>query len=72
MHPPRFRPGTYSGFSPEIGQWNSYCTASSPPILKRHAHVLSCNLCIPVRTSSSLVQANSCVRDSTQSAVRLG
>ncbi|RDH26586.1 hypothetical protein BDQ94DRAFT_155301, partial [Aspergillus welwitschiae] len=62
MHPPRFRPGTYSVSSPEICVWNSYCTASSPPLLQRHAHVLSGNLCIPARTSSSVVQANSCVR----------
>ncbi|OJZ79877.1 hypothetical protein ASPFODRAFT_54362 [Aspergillus luchuensis CBS 106.47] len=55
MHPPRFRPGTYSGSSPNIGQWKSYCTASSPPLLERHAHVLSWDLCIPVRASSSVV-----------------
>ncbi|OJZ79901.1 hypothetical protein ASPFODRAFT_54303 [Aspergillus luchuensis CBS 106.47] len=71
MYPPRFRPGTYSVSSPEICMWNSYCTASSPPLLQRYAHVLSRNMCIPARTSS-VVQANSCVRrDSTQSAVEL-
>ncbi|RDH26449.1 hypothetical protein BDQ94DRAFT_155528, partial [Aspergillus welwitschiae] len=42
VHPPRFRPGTYSGSSSEIGLRNSYCTASSPPLLKRHAHANTC------------------------------
>ncbi|RDH26566.1 hypothetical protein BDQ94DRAFT_155335 [Aspergillus welwitschiae] len=57
MHPPRFRPGTYSVSSPETGLWNPYCTASSPPLSERHAHVLSWDMCTPVRTSSSVLQA---------------
>ncbi|RDH26706.1 hypothetical protein BDQ94DRAFT_186428 [Aspergillus welwitschiae] len=63
MHPSRCRWGHFSFLLPRVAYKfpTSYRTASSS-LLQRHAHVLSWDLSIPVRTSSSVVQANSCSR----------
>ncbi|RDH26832.1 hypothetical protein BDQ94DRAFT_186112 [Aspergillus welwitschiae] len=63
MHTPLCRRGHFSFLLPRVAYKfpTSYRTASSPSLLQRHAHVLSWDLSVPVRTSSSVVQVTSCV-----------